>query len=187
LPDAQANVDAAPPPEPGDLVADRGPWPTETFRDPVFVGRVGDGGVVSDYGPGADVSGAERAVDAMRQLLHDRSNGDGDDIADLYRFVGDLALLAHSTAEAVTILTAGLERLHEAGRLHHDDTQRPVAASAIEATLARLERARGALGAAGDVLDDAHDDVSHFYVMEPVLRVVPDPEPDDETPVGEQR
>lgn len=29
--------------------------------------------------------------------------------------------------------------------------------------------------------------LSHLFVMDPVLRVVPDPEPDDETPVGEHQ
>ena len=119
----------------------------------------------------------------MRQLLHDRVDANTADIADLYRLVGALARLSRSTAEAVTILTAGLERLDETGRLHHDDTRRPVPTVTLVGTLASLERARGAL-AAGDVLDDAHNDLSHLYATDPVLRVVP--EPDNESPVGER-
>jgi len=139
-----------------------------------------------DDGPG-NVSGAQQAVDAIRQLLHDRSMSDDVDMGELYRLVGDLAQLAYVTAQAVGVVTEALSGLHATGRLHHDVTQRPVPTAEFGATVARLERARGALGAAGDVLDHAHNDLSHLYVMDPVLRVVPDPEPDgnDESPVGE--
>jgi hypothetical protein len=120
----------------------------------------------------------------MRELLHARFDGHAAEMADLYRLVGDLTRLAHSSAEAVTILTDSLEQMADAGRLHHDETRRPVPAATLSETLATLQRARGALGAAGDVLGAAHNDISHFYVTDPTLRVVPDP--DDETPVGEQ-
>lgn len=153
------------------------------FQDPVFERWCCDGGAVSDHAAGIDVSGAERAAEAMRELLHARFDGDTADMADLYRLVGELIRLAHSTAEAVTILTDNLEQMAASGRLHHDETRRPVPAVTLLETLARLERARGALGAAGDVLSDAHNDISHLYVTDPVLRVVPDP--DNETPVGE--
>ncbi|CAN5650160.1 hypothetical protein BH24ACT5_BH24ACT5_02790 [soil metagenome] len=115
------------------------------------------------------------------ERLHAHFDGDELDVA-LYRLVGDLARLAHLTADAVAVLAGGLDRLADGGRLHHDDTRRPVPTSAIVDTRASLERARGALGPAGDVLDEAHNVVSHFYETDPVLRVVPDPDP----PVGER-
>ncbi len=140
-----------------------------------------------DDGPGY-VLGAQQAVDAIRRLLHDRSMSDDVDMGEMYRLAGDLAQLAYATAQAVGVVTDGLVGLHTTGRLHHDVTQRPVPTAEFDATVARLERARGALGAAGDVLDHAHNDLSHLYVMDPVLRVVPDPEPDtNDESVGEQQ
>lgn len=178
-------MDVAPPHEPGALVAIRDPGPPERFQDPVRERWCCDGGAVSDHGAGIDVAGAERAVEAMRELLHARFDGNAAEMADLYRLVGDLTRLAHSTAEAVTILTQSLQQMADAGRLHHDDTRRPVPTATLSETLARLQRGRLTLDAAGDVLGEAHNHISHFYVTDRALRVVP--EPDDETPVGEHQ
>lgn len=55
---------------------------------------------------------ASSAVEAVRALLHARFDGDELDVGALHRLVGDLARLAHLTADAVGVLVgSGLDRL----------------------------------------------------------------------------
>lgn len=163
-----------------------------SLRDPVFGCRScgGGGGVVSDEGSGADVSAAQRAYIEIRGLVHSaQGTGTGFEVGDLYRLAGDLARLAHACGEAVGLLADGLETVGESGRVHLDETRRAVPAVPVDETARRLQRARDACGAAGDALDGAHNDLAHFSVTDPVLRVVPEPESDSDSdrPVGEQR
>jgi len=141
--------------------------------------------VVTDHDADAHRNGAGRAADAIGELLHARADFAAADMAELYRLVGDLARLAHATADATTILTNRIDVVHDTGRLHHDDTRRPVPTPTVDGTRTALERARHALATAGEQLEAAHNTISHFYVTDPVLRAVPDLVDVDDDAVGE--
>jgi|GEM_PF-2090037 len=139
-------------------------------------GRLQDSGIpfspVSDIdggGDALDVSGGDRAAEALRELIHATGDTRRFHSQELYRTVADLAAVARRAHRAIELVEAGLDHLDGSGRLYHDETRRPAVTGS---THGHLDQARHTIQTAAAALEATHNECSRFYMAEPAKRTL---------------